>query len=81
MNLINWTQSQQQIFPIAYAVIIFISILLGILLNKKSEKIKNIPFIVITTILLLFEVFKQVRAISLGLILIGIYHFIFVVHF
>jgi len=66
MNLINWSSSQQQIFPIAYGVIIFISIFLGVLLRKKPEKVKNIPFIIITTILLVLEVVKQARAISAG---------------
>lgn len=69
MNFINipwWTQSQNQIFPIAFAIVIVASILIGVLLKDKAEKIKNIPFLIITILLIVAEIIKQVRAINAG---------------
>jgi uncharacterized membrane protein YwaF len=59
-----WTNSQKIVLPIAIAIIIAISTILSILLNKKSEKIKIIPFMVISLILITLEVVKQIKAIG-----------------
>ena len=42
-------------------LIVSISVLLGLLLHKKEEKYKNIPLIVITALMLIFEIAKQIQ--------------------
>ena len=61
-----WTESQNEILPIAFTIVIIVSIIVGILLKNKSQKIKNLPFVIITIILLIAEVIKQIRAIDIG---------------
>lgn len=62
----NWTESQQQIFPIALLSILIIAITLGYLLKNKSDKIKNLPFLLITIVLIIFEIIKQIKSIYTG---------------
>lgn len=54
------------VLSITAAVIVVISVLLGVFLRKKSEKIKQIPFLVITIFLLGMELVKQILAIVEG---------------
>ena len=65
----NWTASQQQIFPIAFSIIFIVALVIGFLLKDKSYKIKTIPFLIITIIILVAEVVKQVRAFNTGYVL------------
>jgi hypothetical protein len=62
----NWSSSQIKILPIAYAAVIIIAVLIGLLLNKKSDKVKNLPFLIITILLITAEFIKQIRAIETG---------------
>lgn len=56
----NWTKSELIVLPIALLIMVAISCFLGYLLQDKDEKIKNIPFQVIASVLLALEVIKQV---------------------
>ena len=62
----NWSVSQTRVFPIAYVTVILIAVIIGVLLHNKNDKIKNIPFFVITSLLLITEVIKQVKSIQVG---------------
>lgn len=61
-----WTKDEVYILPLAIGVILIISIVLWLLLRKKSNKIKNIPLVVITLIMQVLEVIKQSREIKEG---------------
>lgn len=50
------------VLSITAGVIVLISVFIGIFLRKKSDKIKQIPFLVITILLLGMEVAKQILA-------------------
>jgi hypothetical protein len=62
----NWSESDKIVLPISLAVILAISVILSLLLRGKDEKIKKIPFIVITTIILVLEIIKQTKNIIEG---------------
>lgn len=69
MNLIQlswWTESQNLVFPIAYGSIILIAILLRFLLKNKSQIVKNIPFAIIATMIVIAEIVKQIVNIEAG---------------
>ncbi|MGD9900918.1 MAG: hypothetical protein AB7S44_00020 [Spirochaetales bacterium] len=65
-NVSWWTESQNEVFPLAFGIIIVVAIALGLLLKNKSEKIKNIPLLIITVLIIVAEIVKQVRAIEAG---------------
>lgn len=54
------------VLSITAAVMVVISVLLGVFLRKRSEKIKQIPFLVITILLLVMEFVKQILSIIDG---------------
>lgn len=55
-----YTKSELIVMPIALFVMICVAIGLHIWLKNKSEKIQNIPFIVITALLWVGEIVKQI---------------------
>jgi len=61
-----WTNDEKYILPLTLGVIVIISLVLCLWLRRKSEKVKNIPLIVITLTMLILEVIKQVRAFKEG---------------
>ena len=64
--MFKYTASQQIVLPIAFLVILAFSILLAILLKNKSERIKKIPFIIISVLLLVLELVKIIYYIKQG---------------
>jgi|LGOV01.1.fsa_nt_gb hypothetical protein len=58
----NWTTDQLRVFPVAFGFIILVSIALSLLLKNKSPKLKNLPFQIITIVLIIAEITKQIRA-------------------
>lgn len=58
--MLNWSDGAKISLPITLLVIIVITILLTALLKNKSQKLKNLPFMVIAGIMLVMEVIKQV---------------------
>lgn len=62
----NYTKDEFLVLGISLAVMILSAIFLGVLLKNKSEKIKQIPFIVITILIIALELIKQIRAIING---------------
>ena len=54
------------VLSITAVIMVAISVLLGIFLRKKSEKVKQIPFIIITVLLLGMELVKQILGIVNG---------------
>lgn len=61
-----WTNEEKYVLPLTLGIIIITSLVLCLLFRKKSEKIKNIPLAIITIIMLVMEVIKQVRAFGEG---------------
>lgn len=62
----NWSQSQLEVFPITFIIIIIASVLIGYLLKNKPQNIKDLPFKIITVVLILAEIYKQIRAVNTG---------------
>jgi len=58
--LFNWTRDECIVLPITLLVIVILSLTMFVLLRKKSEKIRQMPLIIITIIILILEVVKQV---------------------
>ena len=61
-----WTKEEVAVLPIILISIILVAFTLGHALKNKSDKIRNIPLIIIAVIILVLEVIKQVRAIVTG---------------
>ncbi len=61
-----WSKSDILVLPIALLTIILITTLLWFVLHNKTEKIRKIPLIVITCLMLLLELIKQIKAIVDG---------------
>ena len=61
-----WTESEKIVLPITLGLIIIIALVLFVFLRKKSDKVKNIPLMIITLIMFVLEVIKQVRGIITG---------------
>lgn len=64
--MFNWTKDEIQIVPITLMVIIFLSVIINFYLRNKSEKIKRIPLLIITIIVLILEIIKQVYSLIKG---------------
>lgn len=62
----NYSKDEFLVLGISLAVMVAVSVLLGVLLKNKSSKIKSIPFLVITIVLIALEVVKQILAIVNG---------------
>lgn len=58
--MFKWSSSDKIAIPILLLSVILISILLHFLLKNKSEKVKRIPLIVISLLLIILEVAKQI---------------------
>ena len=56
----NYSRDEIIVLSISAGVIVLISFLLGFFLRKKSEKIKQLPFLTITIILFALEIVKQI---------------------
>lgn len=61
-----WTNEEKYILPLTLGIIIIVSLILCLLLRKKSEKIKNIPLAIITIVMLVMEVVKQILSFKEG---------------
>lgn len=59
-----WTTNEKQILPVAFLIMLALTILLYFLLRNKSEKIKLIPFQVIAGCLIVLEIIKQYIALT-----------------
>lgn len=55
----NWLDSEKLALPLSLLVIILITLILYILLKNKSKRVKKIPLIVLSSLLLVMEVIKQ----------------------
>ncbi len=62
----NWSSSQQVIFPITIVVSIILGIAIYYLLKDKSEKAKELPFKIISAVCILGEITKQIYYIVRG---------------
>lgn len=61
---LQYDQAYQVVFTIAYSIIIFISVILGILLKNKSDKVKRIPLYIIGITLVVLEISKQIKNVA-----------------
>lgn len=59
--IIKWSQADKIVIPLTFLGAFVISLIITLLLKNKSEKVKNIPFIVISIIILVLEVIKQCK--------------------
>lgn len=64
--MFNWTKDEALIVPIGLVIIIFLSVIINFCLRNKSEKIKRIPLLIITIIVLILEIIKQVYSLIKG---------------
>lgn len=64
--MLSWTEADKRVLPIALLVIIILTLVVYIIFRKKSDKIKNIPLIIITISMLVMEVAKQTISIRQG---------------
>lgn len=62
----NYSKDEIVVLSISAGVILVIALILGFLLRNKSDKIRKIPLLVITIILLALEVVKQILSIATG---------------
>jgi len=61
-----WTNDEKFVLPLTLGLILIISLIFCLWLRKKSEKIKNVPLMVITVIMLVLEIVKQILSIKEG---------------
>lgn len=64
--MFRWGVNEGKVLPISLFITILITVIIVFLLRKKSENIRRIPLIIITTIMLLLEVVKQVYFLCTG---------------
>ena len=64
--MFSWTDADKKILPIAILIVINLTLIIHIIFRKKSDKIKNIPLIVIAATMLIMEVAKQTISIRRG---------------
>ncbi len=64
--MFEWTKAEAIVLPIALVIVLFVAILISYLLRNKREIIKKIPLMIITTIVLVLEVIKQILSIMDG---------------
>ena len=62
----GYTKAERIVLPIAFVSMCLIALLLRTLLLKKSEKVKKIPFLVVTSLMVLGELVKQIRGMIIG---------------
>ena len=59
--MFGYNETDFIVLPISLAIIILITIVLRFTLKNKSDKVKNIPLIVISAILIILEIIKQTK--------------------
>lgn len=64
--MFGWSDMDFAVLPATLIIIILISLVLYAILKNKKDRIKEIPLVVITCILLVMEVVKQVREFKSG---------------
>ena len=64
--MFRWSDSDKIAIPIMLGCIILVSVALFFILRNKNEKIKRIPFKIISLSLIILEVVKQIYFISTG---------------
>lgn len=64
--MFNYGKAELIVLPSMLVGIVIVAIVLGLLLKNKSEKVKNIPFILITVSLIVMEIIKQVKRFEAG---------------
>ena len=64
--MFKWSSSDKIAIPIMLGCIILVSVALFFILRNKNEKIKRIPFKIISLSLIILEVVKQIYFISKG---------------
>lgn len=64
--MFNWTKNEAIIVPVGLVIIILLSIIINFCLRNKSDKIKRIPLFIITIIVLILEIIKQIYSIVVG---------------
>lgn len=64
--IMTYTKDEILVLGISLIMMVGISVFLMFLLKGKAEKTKKIPFLIITIILLILEITKQIRAIING---------------
>lgn len=62
----GYTKAERVVLPIAFLIMLLITLLLRALLLDKPEKIKKIPFIVITILMISGELIKQILGVVKG---------------
>ena len=62
----GYTKAECVVLPIAFLIMLLFSLLLRVLLLNKGEKIKRIPFLVVTILMVGGEIAKQIRGIIVG---------------
>ena len=64
--MFNWTEMDKKVLPIALLIVINLTLVIYLIFRKKSDKIKNIPLIVIAILMLIMEITKQILSIRRG---------------
>lgn len=62
----NYTKDEILVLAVALAVMILTAVLFRFWLKNKSEKVRQIPFLIITILIVVLEVVKQIRTIITG---------------
>lgn len=64
--MFDWSAKEKIILPIMIVVLLILAIGICLLTRNKSEKIKRLPLFIITIIILVLEVAKQIYNICIG---------------
>ena len=66
MIFVFWSEGNAQTVPFVFLALLLVSLLLRGFLLRKNEKIRNLPFLLITITLVSLEIVKQIREHSFG---------------
>lgn len=64
--MFTYTDAEKKLIPLMFCILLAITLLLWLLLRKKSERWQNLPFQVIAVCLVVGEIIKQVISIHNG---------------
>ena len=64
--MIVWSQDEKLVLPLMLLSIIAITLFLHLILKNKSDRVRAIPLQVITSVILVLEIIKQIRNIVIG---------------
>ena len=64
--MFEWSSADKKVLPLALIVLIAITLIVWAIFRKKSDKIKNIPLVIIAVTTLVMEVIKQYISIKQG---------------